>query len=61
MGPEWNEPAILGLFEIMKDLKALSDVVRISHSDNINDSGENILLTEFERWLNAHDRGENSG
>jgi hypothetical protein len=53
MGPAWNEPAIFGLFEIMQDLKALSDVVKISHVGNIYETEESVLLTEFENWSNA--------
>jgi len=53
MGPEWNVPAILGLFELMHDLKALSDVVNISHINNIFESQESILLTEFRNWSNV--------
>jgi hypothetical protein len=53
MGPDWTEPAILGLFELMHDLKALSDVVDISHTNNIFESEESILLTEFRNWSNA--------
>lgn len=51
MGPEWDAPAILGLFEIMRDLKSLSDVVHISHKGNVFESEEGILLTEFKNWL----------
>jgi hypothetical protein len=53
MGPEWDGPAIAGLFELMRDLKALSDVVTISHKGNIFESDDGILLTEFENWLAA--------
>lgn len=51
MGPEWDAPAIIGLFEIMRDLKSLSDVVHISHNGNVFESEEGILLTEFKNWL----------
>lgn len=57
MGPEWDVPAIIGLFEIMRDLKSLSDVVHIFHKGNIFESEEGILLTEFKNWLyhqNSH-------
>lgn len=54
MGPEWDEHAILGLFEVMEDIKALSDSVMISHAGNIFESGEGILLTEFNNWLDSH-------
>ena len=57
MGPEWDDPAIIGLFEIMLDLKSLSDVVHISHKGNVFESDDGILLTEFKNWLyhqNSH-------
>jgi hypothetical protein len=50
MGPAWNEPAILGLFEIMHDLKALSDGVNVSHVGNMHDFGGDILLNGFNMW-----------
>lgn len=53
MGPEWNEGAILGLFELMRDLRALSAAVVISHDGNIYESDDGTLLTEFEHWLHA--------
>jgi hypothetical protein len=31
MGPEWDDSAIAGLFEVMRELKMLSDVVTMSH------------------------------
>ena len=57
MGPAWDTPAIIGLFEIMLDLKSLSDVVHISHKGNVFESDDGILLTEFKNWLyhqNSH-------
>lgn len=59
MGPEWDAPAIIGLFEIMRDLKSLSDVVHISHKGNIFESDEGILLTEFKYWL--YDQNSHAG
>jgi hypothetical protein len=53
MGPEWDGPAILGLFEVMRDLRALSDTVAVSHTGNIFESEEGILLTEFKKWADA--------
>lgn len=53
MGPEWDEPAILGLFEIIEGLRGLSDVVTISHVGNIFDSEEEVLLTAFWNWTRA--------
>ena len=47
MGPGWDEPAIVGLFELMRDMKALSNDVTISHTGNIFESDEGILLTEL--------------
>lgn len=58
MGPEWDEPAIVGLFEIMRDLQALTDVVTISHVGNIFERDEGILLTEFKDWLDARNSQE---
>ena len=51
MGAEWNEAAIIGLFEIMRDLTALATGVRMTHTGNIFDLDDDILLTEFVRWL----------
>jgi hypothetical protein len=53
MGPQWDEPAILGLFEIMQDLKTLTKSVIISHTGNIFDSDEDILLSAFAIWSSA--------
>ena len=53
MGPHWDEPAILGLFEIMQDLKALAKCAIISHAGNIFETDEEILLSEFNTWSNA--------
>lgn len=53
MGPEWDEPAIIGLFELMLDLKSLADGVQISHDGNMFESDEGILLTEFINWAAA--------
>jgi hypothetical protein len=50
MGPQWDGPGILGLFEIMQDLAALSDSVIISHTGNIFESDEGILISEFKTW-----------
>ena len=61
MGPEWDAPAIIGLFEIMRDLKSLSDVVHISHDGNIFESDECILLTEFKNWLYDHNSHTGAG
>lgn len=58
MGPAWDEPAIVGLFEVMRDLKSLSDAIKISHVGNIFESDEGILLTEFKKWLDAHNSHE---
>lgn len=64
MGLEWDEPAIVGLFEVMRDLKALSETVKISHVGNIFESDEGILLTEFKNWLdtdNSQGKGDRFG
>jgi hypothetical protein len=51
MGPEWNDPAILGLFEIMRDLARLATPVRITHTSNIFDPDGDILLGAYRTWL----------
>lgn len=61
MGSEWDAPAITGLFEIMRDLKSLSDVVHISHDGNVFESDECILLTEFKNWLYDHNSHTGAG
>ena len=61
MGPDWDAPAIIGLFEIMRDLKSLSDVVHISHDGNIFESDECILLTELKNWLYDHNSHTGAG
>lgn len=50
MGPHWDESAILGLFEIMRDLRALAKCVTISHAGNIFETDEEILLSAFYIW-----------
>lgn len=57
MGPGWNEAAILGLFEIMRDLQASSHSVTISHDGNIFETNEGVLLSEFKNWL-ASDKSD---
>lgn len=51
MGPDWDDAAIVGLFDLMRDLKALCASVEISHIDNMFESPEGILLTAFAQWL----------
>ena len=53
MGPQWDAPAILGLFEIIRDLKALANSAAISHTGNLFDTDEDILLSAFNTWSNA--------
>jgi hypothetical protein len=53
MGPQWDEPAILGLFEIMRDLKALTNSVTISHTGNVFENDNEILLSAFDIWSKA--------
>ena len=50
MGPEWNDAAIVGFFELMRDLAALSDHVAISHTNNIFDNADDILISAFKNW-----------
>lgn len=50
MGTDWNESAICGLFDVMLALKMLSASVKISHTGNIYESEEGILLSGFEHW-----------
>jgi hypothetical protein len=57
MGPEWNEAAILGLFEIMKELSAIAPSVEITHAGNDFDPDGSILLDEYRGWLNSDDKG----
>jgi hypothetical protein len=52
-GPDWDDPAILGLFEIMRDLKALAKGAPISHTGNIYETDEEILLSAFHTWSDA--------
>lgn len=61
MGPEWDEHAIVGLFEIMRDLIALDDRVKISHSGNVFDPDGRKFLTQFEHWLEACNLHERTG
>lgn len=53
MGPHWDEPAILGLFEIMRDLKALANFAALSHTGNLSETNEEILLSAFHAWTNS--------
>ena len=51
MGHEWDEGAILGLFELMRDLHRLATPVQISHEHNIFDPDGDILLGAFREWM----------
>ena len=53
MGPQWDEPAILGLFEIMRDLMALASAATVSHTGNIFETNDKILLSGFRIWRNS--------
>jgi hypothetical protein len=52
-GTDWDDPAIHGLFEIMRDLKALAKRATISHTGNIYETEEEILLSAFHAWSDA--------
>ena len=53
MGPEWNEGAVVGLFELMHDLAILSGNVKITHTGNIFDGEGSILLNAYNAWSRA--------
>lgn len=50
MGPEWNSAAVIGLFELLRDLSSLAQKVEITHSNNIFDE-QDALLNGYRRWL----------
>lgn len=54
MGSGWNECAIIGLFEILRDLSHLSPRVAITHEHNIYDPAGEILMKTFHSWLTAN-------
>jgi hypothetical protein len=51
MGSDWNEDAIIGLFELMRELATLSSPVSIVHSENIFDPDGQILIGTYQAWL----------
>lgn len=53
MGPEWDAAAIRGLFEIMRELRALDEDVEFAHTGNLFEGDDGILLDAFENWLAA--------
>ena len=57
MGLEWDAPAILGLFEVMRDLSGLAKDLHISHTGNVFESDEGVLITEFKNWLATAEPG----
>lgn len=50
MGPEWDAAAVVGLFELLRDLSSLAPRVDIKHSCNIFDEHD-ALLGGYRRWL----------
>ena len=54
MGPEWSNEAIVGLFELVRDVCSLSSPVSVSHRGNDYDPGGETFLSGFQRWLEAN-------
>jgi hypothetical protein len=53
MGPEWDDGAIIGLFELVRDVSSLASPVTISHTCNIYDPDGRVFLAAYQRWLGA--------
>jgi hypothetical protein len=58
MGPDWDEAAIVGLYELMRELTLLSSAVQVTHKGNIFESGQAILLGEFNSWVATGNQAE---
>lgn len=54
MGSEWNDAAILGLFELLNELSSLASEVMISHLTNINDPDGTVLSGALNNWRAAN-------
>ena len=57
MGMEWTGEAIIGLFELMSEIKSLSTKTTITCQGNIYDPKCEVLLSSFNRWeINTESR-----
>ena len=54
MGPEWSEGAIIGLFELVRDMSSLTSSVNVSHTCNIFDPDGKVFIDAYHRWLGAN-------
>lgn len=54
MGPEWNEAAVIGLFELLRDLSGLAENVQITNENFLYDPDGEILNAAYNRWLAAN-------
>ncbi|GEM_PF-2655244 len=51
MRPEWNEAAVIGLFELLCDLSGLAEHVQITNDNFLIDPDGEILKAAFSSWL----------
>lgn len=54
MGQEWNEAAIIGLFELLRDLSCLAREVQITNVNSLYDPDGKIMSSAFNGWLAAN-------
>lgn len=54
MGSEWNEAAVVGLFELLRDLSGLCEHIQITNKNFLYDPDGEILKAAFNDWLAAN-------
>jgi hypothetical protein len=54
MGPEWDEAAIVGLFELIRDVSNHVGKVKITHEGSIYDQDGTVLSTAFHSWVGSN-------
>jgi hypothetical protein len=54
MGPEWSANAVIGFFELVRDLSQLASCVSIRHTCNIFDPDGQIFMSSYEAWISTN-------
>lgn len=56
MGPQWNQQALVGLFELISCMSADFHRMQITHKDNINDNDGSIFQSYWDAYEQAQQR-----
>lgn len=52
MGKSWNAEAVIGLFEVMSELEALSSNTTIHHEGNVFEKSDELMMA-YRYWKNT--------